>query len=328
MHANQFAYITIFVLNPLLIYLGCSVSFFYQLNFVYPKIHYNLNDLFTHQQFVKLSTTAYLRITQLFLYFTVIILISTASRHTASSYLICSPSNILWSGCGAVAVSWFISYNRQILSMEQILGVNCLIVSLFILTLSANLLYFFLLLEASVYTFFFILAGQGVHSGCSRSALSTSLLYNFTLNFFSSIAIFSTLITVYFYEGVLGIGPYLTFYKGWSSLLLLSALFIKISAGPWVFISVEVYKGMPTNILLLYIVVFMIFLVPKIIDIVLDLTIANPAQLVLAGCTLLTVGAGFLFNKLRAVTTIKVFLTYSSTITSLYILVLVFVNIY
>ena len=138
---------------------------------------------------------------------------------------------------------------------------------------AADVLTLFFVLELLnalvLYSFFFTASYTGAGQSSAASRIASSCVYQFTLNFFSSIALYVGMTS---YIALTG-GSSLTHASLWSfdqraSLgltLFILAFLIKFGTGPWIFFKVNVYRNMNFQLVLLYsaaymLVIFTLFL--------------------------------------------------------------------
>lgn len=144
--------------------------------------------------------------------------------------------------------------------------------SVYLLNASDVLTVFFtleLLNALILYSFFFTASYAGAGHANMASRISSSCVYQFTLNFFSSVLLYVGVVS---YIGVTG-GSSLGNVSLWCShaqvssgvSLFVVAFLLKFGTGPWVFFKVNIYRNMNYQLVMLYsaaymLVIFVLFL--------------------------------------------------------------------
>lgn len=113
-----------------------------------------------------------------------------------------------------------------------------------------------------LYSFFFTASYTGLGHSNTAARMSSSCVYQFTLNFFSSILLYVGLVS---YIGITG-GSSLSKVSLWCSHpqasygvgLLMVAFLLKFGTGPWVFFKVNIYRNMNYQLIMLYSVAYML----------------------------------------------------------------------
>ena len=203
-------------------------------------------------------------------------------------------------------------YNNSSYNSHWVLGLYSNILISPLLLCSNDLLSFYILLEINAYIFIYISITQVFFLKQNQHfSVVNSTIINFILNFFSSIFFFIALSYIYYYNS-----DFIFFEQ--KNLFFLIFFFIKISLGPWLYISVDIYKGLTLYTLLFYTVIFLLILLPKFIEFSFKLLLFFNTYLII----LILLYLIFLLYSINTIYSLKVFLGYSTSITLTYIIVI------
>lgn len=193
-------------------------------------------------------------------------------------------------------------------NIHWLLGLYLNIITSFLFLVINDFLTIYIVLELNAYLFLYITITQLFFVKKNQKiSIINSALINFILNFFSSIFFFISLYYFYFFDKNLNNDNFI------NSFFLIFFL-IKISLGPWLFMGFEIYKGLFINSLLVYTVIFMVVILPKFLDIFINLTFIN----LILFLPILFYGI-FLIYTINYINSFKVFLSYSTSLTTLYL---------
>jgi NADH:ubiquinone oxidoreductase subunit 2 (subunit N) len=139
--------------------------------------------------------------------------------------------------------------------------------SLYLLNASDVLTIFFvleLLNSLVLYSFFFTASYSGAGHSNAAARISSSCVYQLTLNFFSSIVLYAGLVSYISITGGSSLGqahlwsahPYATY----SVSLFVAAFLLKFGTGPWVLFKINIYRNMNFQLVLLYSVAYLLII--------------------------------------------------------------------
>lgn len=149
---------------------------------------------------------------------------------------------------------------RTVNSIEFVNFIIFCAAAAFLLVISGNMLSAFFALELlgsiTLYSFF-IFSGYNISNSVQQSiSATTSCVYQFILNFFSSLLFYTALGVVVYYHNTS------TIFSATSRLanglplaaqtLVVSALLMKLGTGPWIFYKLSVYKGITVQTAVAY----------------------------------------------------------------------------
>lgn len=140
------------------------------------------------------------------------------------------------------------------------------IISITLLLSSTNLIIIFFTLELInmivIYSFFFNTNMGRQLSIMSASKISASCIYQFILNFFSSIVLYLAINWYIALAGgadLAGVTLWQTYHNSKYPLtLLLSAFLLKFGSGPWIFIKISIYRNLNYIAVFLYSVIYLL----------------------------------------------------------------------
>lgn len=187
-----------------------------------------------------------------------------------------------------------------------------------LLLLGGNSVFNFLfLLEINTYLFLYlsICQVQSISTSQSKSVLNATLVA-FIINFFSSIFIFSVVLYLLYLNG-----STIFACDGVAASAFFFFFVLKLLSGPWVYFGVEVYKGFKYLTLLVYNLIFILVLIPKMFFFMVSFSLSVQPW-VFAPIFLYTVAV---LISIRAINSLKIFLAYSTSFNFIYVLLFYFV---
>lgn len=199
--------------------------------------------------------------------------------------------------------------NLKELNNHWLVGLHLNILVAPLILFSNDFIMLYVVIELNAYIFLYICITQVfVLNTSQRFSVVNSAIISFVLNFFSSIFFFLSISFLYYYNSFLFDNHYMV--------LLLFFFLIKISLGPWLYIGVEVYKGLFFDTLLIYTLVFCLVVLPKFLTVFAGISVSFGFIL-----SFFILGYGvFLVYSINIVTSLKVFLSYSTSIVTTYLL--------
>lgn len=220
--------------------------------------------------------------------------------------------------CCPITMLLLLSYNYVLSSHNNrnshwLFGSFFSIIFALLLLNSADIFNFFFLLEVNTYLFLYLSICQTQNTTSSQNkSVINAVLVAFIINFFSSIAIFSSIFYLLYLNGSS------IFYTSNSVSNVFFIFFaLKLLSGPWVYFGVEVYKGFKYLTLLVYTLIFVLVLVPKMFSFIANFNISvEPYLYVPLLLYTLTILVGT-----RNVNSLKVFLAYSTSFNFMYVFI-------
>ena len=178
-----------------------------------------------------------------------------------------------------------------------------------------DLFMLYILIELNAYLFIFIsLAQIHVLSKNQQKSITLSITVNFILNFYSSFLFFCALSYLFYTTG--NFIFLLTFNKT-AQILFFFFLLLKISLGPWLYFGGIVYSGFQLPTLLFYSFIYLFGLFPKLVELFL---IFSTYELSVLFISVSIMYVFYILSTLDYIKSLKIFLAYSTSIFSSYIL--------